>query len=559
MLTSAPSQDAVFDALQLKQDIATAANGIIKTSNVFSLGGSLTVGTTILGGNNSFNFGQSGGELFQFRVVANDTIDISTPSVISLNGGGAGSIITVGTNTAQIKHASYGDLVFGSAGNFFTDIHGTKKGIEYNADYSANYSTRSLVDKAYVDTVAALKANLASPTFTGTPSLPTGTTGITQSANNNSTALATTAYADAIAALKANLSSPTFTGTPTLPTGTIATTQTAGNSSTAIATTAFVATSFAPLASPTFTGTPSLPTGTTAVTQSAADSTTKLATTAFVTTADNLKANLASPTFTGTPALPTGTTGVTQAASDNSTKISTTAYVDTGLALKANLASPSFTGTPSLPTGTTAITQTAGNSTTAIATTAFVTTADNLKANLASPTFTGTVGAAAVTLTGLLTTVASATGTAGVNIPHGVAPTTPVNGDIWTSSTSGLFTRINSANERVMTTGLRELTATSATTVQPTGDIDIITITAQSTGITFNDLSGGVSNISTGWSYLVRLKDNGTSRAITWGGSYRGIAAALPSSTTLGKVMYMEFMANFTEGKWDMVRLIIQP
>ena len=35
--------------------------------------------------------------------------------------------------------------------------------------------------------------------------------------------------------------SPTFTGTPTLPTGTIATTQTAGDSSTAIATTAFVA------------------------------------------------------------------------------------------------------------------------------------------------------------------------------------------------------------------------------------------------------------------------------------------------------------------------------
>ena len=34
--------------------------------------------------------------------------------------------------------------------------------------------------------------------------------------------------------------SPTFTGTPTLPTGTIATTQTAGNNSTAIATTAFV-------------------------------------------------------------------------------------------------------------------------------------------------------------------------------------------------------------------------------------------------------------------------------------------------------------------------------
>jgi hypothetical protein len=39
---------------------------------------------------------------------------------------------------------------------------------------------------------------------------------------------------------KANLASPTFTGTPTLPTGTIATTQSPGNNTTALATTAFV-------------------------------------------------------------------------------------------------------------------------------------------------------------------------------------------------------------------------------------------------------------------------------------------------------------------------------
>ena len=39
---------------------------------------------------------------------------------------------------------------------------------------------------------------------------------------------------------KANLASPTFTGTPTLPTGTIAVTQAAGDDSTKVATTAFV-------------------------------------------------------------------------------------------------------------------------------------------------------------------------------------------------------------------------------------------------------------------------------------------------------------------------------
>lgn len=110
-----------------------------------------------------------------------------------------------------------------------------------------------------------------------------------------------TGYAASIA-LKANLASPTFTGTPTLPTGTIGVTQVAGNNTTALATTAFVTTADnlkANLASPTFTGTPTLPTGTIAVTQAAADSSTKVATTAFVTTADNLKAPLASPTFTG--------------------------------------------------------------------------------------------------------------------------------------------------------------------------------------------------------------------------------------------------------------------
>ena len=50
-----------------------------------------------------------------------------------------------------------------------------------------------------VTTALGLKAPLASPTFTGTPTLPTGTIAVTQTANNNSTAVATTAYVDAAA------------------------------------------------------------------------------------------------------------------------------------------------------------------------------------------------------------------------------------------------------------------------------------------------------------------------------------------------------------------------
>jgi hypothetical protein len=43
---------------------------------------------------------------------------------------------------------------------------------------------------------------------------------------------------------------------------------------------------------------------------------------------------------------------------------------------------------------------------------------------------------------GKFTTVASASGGAGLNLPHGAAPSSPTDGDMWTTTT-GLFVRIN--------------------------------------------------------------------------------------------------------------------
>ena len=79
----------------------------------------------------------------------------------------------------------------------------------------------------------ATKDNLSS----GNPLKIVKGTEIDTEFNNIATAVAT----------KADLASPTFTGTPTLPTGTVATTQSSGNSSTAIATTAFVRAALATL------------------------------------------------------------------------------------------------------------------------------------------------------------------------------------------------------------------------------------------------------------------------------------------------------------------------
>lgn len=180
-----------------------------------------------------------------------------------------------------------------------------------------------------------------------------------------------TAQATAIG-LKANTASPTFTGVPAAPTAT------PGTNTTQLASTAFVEAARvilvaadalkAPLASPALTGTPTAPTA------APATSTTQLATTAFVeaarvilAAADALKAPIASPTFTGTPAAPTAAPGT------GTTQLATTAFVEAArvilaaaTALKANTASPALTGTPTAPTAT------VGTNTTQLATTAFV-------------------------------------------------------------------------------------------------------------------------------------------------------------------------------------------
>lgn len=63
------------------------------------------------------------------------------------------------------------------------------KGTEINTEFDA------------IATAISTKADLTSPTFTGTPSLPTGTTAVTQSSTDSSTKLATTAFVQSVAQL----------------------------------------------------------------------------------------------------------------------------------------------------------------------------------------------------------------------------------------------------------------------------------------------------------------------------------------------------------------------
>jgi hypothetical protein len=97
---------------------------------------------------------------------------------------------------------------------------------------------------------------------------------------------------------------------------------------------------------------------------------------------------------------------------------------------------------------------------------------------------------------------------------------------------------------------------TSAATVTPNADSDdYVQITAQAEALTLANPSGTPES----WQMIViRIKDNGTARAISYGADYRAVGVTLPTTTVLSKVLYMPIVWNAQDSKWDVVGVIQQ-
>ena len=54
----------------------------------------------------------------------------------------------------------------------------------------------------------------------------------------------------------------------------------------------------------------------------------------------------------------------------------------------------------------------------------------------------------------------------------------------------------------------------------------------------------------------LRIKDNGTSRALSFDGAYRGVAIPLPTATVPGQVLYLGFLYNVLDDKWDLLAAV---
>jgi hypothetical protein len=99
--------------------------------------------------------------------------------------------------------------------------------------------------------------------------------------------------------------------------------------------------------------------------------------------------------------------------------------------------------------------------------------------------------------------------------------------------------------------GAQTSTASSATPT-PTGDRkrNELYVTALAAAAEFQAPSGTPSN---GNILVIRVKDDGTARALTYNAIYSGILETLPSTTTISKVLYMGFIYNSTTSKWELV------
>ena len=121
------------------------------------------------------------------------------------------------------------------------EIHDIQLGTLANNDLLAYESSTDLWKNKTFSALGLLtSADAASTYLTSATAASTYQTISGMSSYLTTASAASTYFTIASAANKADLASPAFTGTPSLPTGTIAVTQTAGNNTTAVATTAFV-------------------------------------------------------------------------------------------------------------------------------------------------------------------------------------------------------------------------------------------------------------------------------------------------------------------------------
>ena len=118
------------------------------------------------------------------------------------------------------------------------------------------------------------------------------------------------------------------------------------------------------------------------------------------------------------------------------------------------------------------------------------------------------------------------------------------------TTVAGLTTTQTLTNKRVTP---RVNGTTTDTTITPNGDTtDQYNVTSLGSAAIIATPSGAPTN---GQKLIIRIKDNGISRSLTWSSIYRQIGNVLPAATTAGKTIYVGCVYNTEAGYWDVVAI----
>ncbi len=97
--------------------------------------------------------------------------------------------------------------------------------------------------------------------------------------------------------------------------------------------------------------------------------------------------------------------------------------------------------------------------------------------------------------------------------------------------------------------------ASSATPTPNSDTTDVYIVTALAADAVFAAPTGTPTD---GQRLVIRLKDDGSPRALVYNGIYRPIGVTLPTVTTAGKTIYIEARFNTLDTKWDVILAAVE-
>lgn len=153
----------------------------------------------------------------------------------------------------------------------------------------------------------------------------------------------------------------------------------------------------------------------------------------------------------------------------------------------------------------------------------------------------------------------------GASLSAGELVVNTADGKLYFKNSSGTVQVLAQINQAT-TNGAETLTnkridprvSSTASTSAITPDIsayDQYVVTAQAAALQINAPIGTPVD---GNKLIFRILDNGTSRALTWNGTYTAIGVTIPTATTVSKMTYVGCIYNAANTRWDVVAVTTQ-